>query len=718
MSMIEHHSTAPDSTAQDTGLLCLAQAAEHFDIAVLPRRLAHRLGREQGAATTQELCRLALWIGLRARVVDFSGEHLQDIPTPALVPGPAGFTVLSKIDAETATIWSPQESVTRQIPLTVFVQLCSGPLLLLGEELESRKRVPFGFRWFLPSILRHTQQFYWVMAISLNLQLIALVSPLFFQSVTDKVLVSRAGDSLQVLAVGLLGLAVVEPIFAFVRSWLFGNLASKVNAELEGRVFGHLMALSLTYFRTRQVGEVIARVREIDHVRQFLTGSALTLVLDLIFVAIFLVVMLWYSVVLTSILVISLIACFAVWMVIGPQLRAQALTTYEQNAQANAFLIETMSGIETLKTCATEERFSAHWQQRLTTYLRSQFRMKRLGITAGQIIAFIQKAMSAIMLWFGVHAVMKGQMTVGELVAFNMWSGHVVEPVLRLAQIWQDFQHTQVALRRVGDILDEPGEAIGEGVGALHAIDGALVFEQVRFRYSDTSPEVLKGLNLDIPPGSFIGVTGPSGSGKSTLARLLQRLYSPQQGQILVDGGDIAIADPIELRRQMSIVPQESMLFAGTVADNIRLCKPDATNDEVQAAAKLAGAHGFVVELPEGYATDVGERGGFLSGGQRQRIALARALITDPRILILDEATSALDYESEAAIMARLPEIIQGRTVVSIAHRLNTLRPADRILVMEDGTITESGSHEHLLKLNGRYAKLWALQTGEGERTT
>ncbi|WP_434632804.1 type I secretion system permease/ATPase [Chromobacterium sp. CV08] len=702
----------PYSTATDDGLLCLAHAAKHFDITIEPRRLAHHLGRENGMATTQELCRLAHWIGLRARIVDFSIAHLQDIPTPALVPGLTGFMVLVKVDVDSATVWIPRESDERTISLADFVSLCCGPLLLLGEPRDPRKKVPFGFRWFLPSIMRHTQQFYWVMAISLLLQLIALVSPLFFQSVTDKVLVSRAADSLHVLAIGLLGLVVIEPVFAFMRSWLFGNLACKINAELEGRVFTHLMALPLSYFRTRQVGEVIARVREIDHVRQFLTGSALTLVLDLIFVVIFLVVMLNYSAVLTGILVIALIVCFLMWMVFGPPLRAQALTTYEQNAEANAFLMEAVSGIETLKACATEERFGAHWQMRLTAYLRSQFRMKRLGITAGQVITFIQKAMSAIMLWFGVHAVMKGQMSVGELVAFNMWSSHVVEPVLRLAQIWQDFQHTQVALRRVGDILDEPGEAIGEGGGALHAVEGALAFEQVRFRYSDTSPEVLKGLNLDIPPGSFIGVTGPSGSGKSTLARLLQRLYLPQQGQILVDGGDIAIADPIELRRQMSIVPQESMLFTGTVADNIRLCKPDATESEVQAAAKLAGADDFIADLPSGYATDVGERGGLLSGGQRQRIALARALITDPRILILDEATSALDYESEAAIMARLPEIIQGRTVISIAHRLNTLRPADRILVMEEGTITESGSHEQLLQLNGQYAKLWALQTG------
>ncbi|MBV6322472.1 type I secretion system permease/ATPase [Duganella violaceipulchra] len=697
----------------DPGLLALARAAEHFDVAVAPRRLAHRLGRTDGQADVGELCRLAHWIGLRARVALYRRADLATLPTPALLGTRLGFVVLLAVEAESATLWMPAQGRECRLTLAELHAMHDGTVLLLGEARNPAGRVPFGLRWFLPSLQRHRSQFVWVLLVSLVLQLIALVSPLFFSSVVDKVLVSRGIDSLQVLGIGLLALALFEPLYGFIRSWLYGNLASKINAELEGRVYGHLMALPLSYFRHRQAGAIIARIREMDHVRQFLTGSGLTLLLDMVFVVIFLAVMLCYSAVLTGVLALSLLLCFVLWMVIGPLLRERALSAYERNAEANAFLMEAVSGVETIKTSAVEERVAAQWERRLAAYLRGQFATKLMGIAVGQGIGFLQKSTSALMLWFGVHAVLAGKMSVGELVAFNLWAGHVVEPILRLAQIWQDFQHTQIALRRVGDILDEPAEAAGEGVGALQTLDGKVAFRQVRFRYGADSEEVLKGLNVDIEAGRFIGVTGGSGSGKSTLVRLLQRLYTPQQGQILIDGGDIAIADPVELRRQMSIVPQESVLLAGSIADNIRLCKPGASDEEVRAAASLAGADAFIAALPQGFETDVGERGCNLSGGQRQRVALARALLTDPRILILDEATSALDYESEAAIMRRLPEITAGRTVISIAHRLNTIRHADAILVMEDGRVVELGRHEELLGNEGQYAKLWRLQTAE-----
>jgi len=703
--------TAPTAPA-DPGLQALAHAASHFDIAIVARRLAHQLGRAGGPATAAELCRLAHWIGLRASVASYRVADLLTLPTPALLQTDDGYAVLLAMDAEAATLWLPAKGAERRVGHAELHALYRGTVLLLGERREAPRRVPFGLRWFLPALRRHRRQFAWVMAVSLALQLVALVTPLFFESVVDKVLVSRGIDSLQVLAAGLLGLAVFEPLYGLLRSWLYGNLSSKITAELEGRVFGHLMALPLSYFRVRQAGAIISRMRELDSVRQFLTGSALTLVLDLVFVLVFLVVMLCYSAVLTGVLALSLLLCFVLWMVFGPLLRQRALAAYECNADANAFLMEAVNGVETIKTGAVEARMAAQWELRLAAYLRSQFATKVLGIVAGQGIGLVQKVASALMLWFGVHAVMAGKMSVGELVAFNMWSGHVVQPILRLAQIWQDFQHTQIALRRVGDILDEPAEAAAEGVGALSRLEGGVDFRQVRFRYSEDSAEVLQGLQLRIAPGSFVGVTGPSGSGKSTLVRMLQRLYTPQQGQILIDGGDIAIADPVELRRQMSIVPQESVLLAGSVADNIRLCQPDASDEQVRAAASLAGAEEFIATLPDGYDSEVGERGGTLSGGQRQRVALARALLSDPRILILDEATSALDYESEAAIMRRLPEITAGRTVISIAHRLNTIRHADRILVMDEGRLVEDGSHEELLALDGLYARLWRLQTG------
>ncbi|WP_426318473.1 type I secretion system permease/ATPase [Pseudoduganella sp. R-43] len=700
------------TAASDTGLLALARAAASFDLAVAPQRLAHQLGRAGEAVSAAELCRLAHWLGLRASVANYRAGDLATLPAPALLLTGDGFVLLAANGSAGATLWLPATGAELRLTHGELQDWCEGTVLLLGERRAPLRTPAFGLRWFLPALRRHWRQFAWVLAVSLALQAIALVTPLFFENVVDKVLVSRSAGSLQVLLIGMLGLALFEPLYGWLRSWLYGNLSSKITAELEGRVFGHLLALPLRYFRARQAGAIIARVRELDSVRQFLTGSALTLVLDLLFVLVFLAVMLCYSAVLTGVLALSLALCFVLWMVFGPLLRQRALAAYERNADANAFLVEAVNGIETIKSNAVEERLAAQWEQRLAAYLRSQFASKALGIAAGQGIGLAQKLGAALLLWFGVHAVLAGQMSVGELVAFNMWSGHVVQPILRLAQVWQDFQHTQIALRRVGDILDEPAEAAAEGAGALPALAGAVAFRQVRFRYGEDSAEVLKGLQLDIAPGSFVGVTGPSGSGKSTLVRLLQRLYTPQQGQILLDGADIAVADPVELRRQMSIVPQDSVLLAGTIADNIRLCCPGASEAQVLVAASLAGVDAFADALAEGYDSEVGERGAALSGGQRQRVALARALITDPRILILDEATSALDYESEAAIMQRLPDIVAGRTVISIAHRLNTIRHADRILVMDDGRVAEDGTHEELLARDGLYARLWRLQTG------
>ena len=336
-----------------------------------------------------------------------------------------------------------------------------------------------------------------------------------------------------------------------------------------------------------------------------------------------------------------------------------------------------------------------------------------MGLAAGQGIDLVQKITAALLLWLGVGEVLNGRLSPGELVAFNMLAGHVTQPVLRLAQVWQDFQHTLIALRRVGDILDETPEHGNGGLASVPALEGAIEFRHIRFRYQPDAPEVLANLSLSIEPGQFIGITGPSGCGKSTLTRLLQRLYVPQHGQVLVDNMDLAIADPVSLRRNMSVVLQESILFCGSIGDNIRICRPDASQAEVEQAAQLAGALGFIRELPEGFGQQVGEKGARLSGGQRQRIALARALLANPRILLLDEATSALDYESEAAIMANMAAIRQGRTLISIAHRLNTLRNADRILVMDKGQIVESGSHEALLARPGLYARLWHQQTGE-----
>ncbi len=691
-----------DHTEKETdhGLKALAYAAENWKKSISPSQLTHRLGKTEGSVSSLDLCRCARWVGLKARKVVTSVERLPALPLPALLKTKQGWLVLKAVEADRATLYHPGSSNSRSYPLSHLVSQWTGEIILLAEKGDGGRQQKFGFSWFLPSIRKHIRQFRSVLLVSLMLQMIPLVTPMLFENVIDRVLVSRSLSSLQVLGIAMMALAIFEPVYGFLRSWLFANLASKVNSELSSRLYQHLLGLPLAYFQKRQTGEIIARIREMAQVRQFLTGSALTMILDLAFIGVFIAVMFAYAAKLTWLVLGSLVIYFLFWLLVGPVLRARVTRQYELNADNTAFLSESVTGIETVKTTATESGFLHQWEKQLADYVRASFRANVVGIWAGQGIGLIQKITSALVLWWGVTLVMDGVLSPGELVAFNMLSGHVTQPILRLAQIWQDFQHTLISLRRVGDILDEETEGRNGGLASVPALQGSVIFRGVRFRYDEDSQEVLQNLNLDINPGEFIGITGPSGSGKSTLTKLLQRLYVPQHGQILVDGIDLAVADPVTLRRNMSVVLQESLLFAGSIADNIRLCCPRASDADVIEAAKLAGIDEFIQDQAQGYETQVGEKGSRLSGGQRQRIALARALLTNPQILLLDEATSALDYQSEAAVMSNMARISQNRTVISIAHRLNTLRHADRILVIDEGQIIEQGSHDELMKRN------------------
>ncbi|WP_020407855.1 type I secretion system permease/ATPase [Hahella ganghwensis] len=699
-----------DAAYNELSLKALSRAAAGFQIAVETAQLIHKLGKVEGRVDSLDLCRCAQWSGLRARAVQSDISRLSALPMPIMVATEQGWLVLEGVTDSTAKLYHPVRGVDREYPLEVFHQNWSGEAILLAVTDEPPINQKFGFGWFLPSIRKHMAQFRTVVAVSLVIQLIALVTPMLFENVIDKVLSSRSVSSLQVLGIAMLALAIFDPLYGFIRSWLFTNLASKVNSELSTRLYQHLIGLPLAYFQQRQTGEIIARCREMQQIRQFLTGSALTMLIDLAFILLFVAVMFYYAPLLTWIVLGSLVCYFVFWLAVGPVLRAKVTREYELGADNTAFLTEAVTGVETIKTNAVESSFLRRWEFQLANFVRASFRAKVTGIWAGQGIGLIQKLASALVLWWGVNLVMKGELSPGGLVAFNMLSGHVTQPILRLAQIWQDFQHTLISLRRIGDILDEPTECGTEGLASVPSLQGGVSFRNVRFRYREDDAEVLRNLNVEIQPGEFVGITGSSGSGKSTLTRLLQRLYAPQHGQVLVDGIDLAIADPVALRRNMSVVLQESYLFSGTVADNIRQCRPQASDEEVFTAAELAGATEFISQLPQGYDTQVGERGNRLSGGQRQRIALARALITQPGILLLDEATSALDYESEAAVMSNMDAITKGRTVISIAHRLNTIRHADRILVLENGEVVEQGSHDMLLDKGGIYAKLWALQ--------
>ncbi len=701
----------PQHNASNHGLEALIHAAKAFGQSGSLSLIQHQLGAENLNVSELQIRQAATLLNLKGKYRSGYGGHLQQIPLPALVQLNNQWCVIEEVQQEKWRLHYPDKHQTETVSLPAKAVLAQTPFIFLVDSELSRHDVKFSLKWFMPSVIKHKKQIRDVFVVASVIQLIALVTPMLFSSLIDKVLVNRSISSLHVLALAMFGLAAAQPLYNFLRSLAYANLSSKISSELSSRLYKHLTSLPLAYFQQRQTGQIIARVREMAQVRQFLTGSAMMLMLDLVFLVIFLAVMFRYAAILTWIVIGSLALYFIFWLMIGSILRARTLKQYEADADATAFLTESLTGIETIKTTASESRSLSYWQKILTQQINKGFDAKKTAIQAGQVIAFIQKIAAAIVLWFGVREVLQGNLSAGELVAFNMLSGHVAQPILRLAQVWQEFQHTLIALRRIGDILDEPQEAGAEGLASVPKLDGAIEFKAVRFKYDPLSPEVLTGLSFKANAGEFIGITGPSGSGKSTVTRLLQRLYTPQHGQILIDGMDLAIADPVTLRQNLSVVLQESILFSGTVEENIRYCNPNADNEEVWEAAKLAGAYHFIEALPKGFATPVGEKGSALSGGQRQRIALARALLTNPRILILDEATSALDYESEAAIMSNFDKIKQGRTVISIAHRLNTIRDADRICVVDNGQVVEQGRHHSLLQQQGMYAHLWAIQT-------
>ena len=581
-----------------------------------------------------------------------------------------------------------------------------------ARELADLSR-HFGISWFVGAIHKYRHLLGEVLLASFFLQLFALVSPLFFQVVIDKVLVSHTLTTLDVLVVGLIAISVFETILGILRTYLFAHTTNRIDVELGARLFRHLLALPISYFHTRRVGDSVARVRELENIRNFLTSSALTLAIDLFFTFVFIGVMLIYSPTLTAIVLGAIPFYVGISVAATPFFRQRLDEKFARGAENQAFLVESVTAVETLKSMAVEPQMQRRWEEQLAGYVAASFRVISLGNTASQTVQLINKLVTAAILYFGAKLVISDSLTIGELVAFNILASRVSSPVLRLAQMWQDFHQARLSVARLGDILNTPAEpTFSPNRAALPAIRGDVTFEHVSFRYRIDGPEVLHDVTFSVPEGQVVGIVGPSGSGKSTLGKLIQRLYVPESGRVLVDGTDLAMVDSAWLRRQLGVVLQENTLFNRSIRDNIALAEPGTPIDRVIEAATLAGAHDFILELPQGYDTIVEERGTSLSGGQRQRIAIARSLLTEPRILIFDEATSALDYESERVIQRNMSQIATGRTVFIVAHRLSTVRFVDRILTLDHGRLIEDGTHDELVRKGGRYATLLRLQSG------
>lgn len=701
------------SAGVDSGLACLMVLARFHGVAADPVQVAHKFQENGRPFATAQILLAARSLQLKAKEVRSGIDRLTHVPLPAIALDAGGdFVVLASADEYGVLIHDPRHPQPQRLSHAQWQQRWAGQLILVASQASiTGEFARFDFSWFIPAIVKYRKLLGETLAVSFFLQLIALATPLFFQVVMDKVLVHRGLTTLDVIVVGLSFCMIFESALSALRTYVFAHTTSRIDVELGARLFRHLMELPLAYFQARRVGDSVARVRELENIRSFLTGNAVTLVMDVLFSFVFIAVMLLYSGWLTLVVIASLPLYVLLSVLLTPLLRARLREKFNRGAENQAFLVETISGIQTLKAMAVEPQIARQWDNQLAGYVGAGFRTTALSTAAREGVTFVGKLVTVATIWIGARLVIDGSLTVGQLIAFNMLASRVAQPILRIAQLWTDFQQTGVSMQRLGDILNTPTEAPGTQRSPLPALEGRIELDTVSFRYRPDTPEVLQEVSLTLQPGEVIGIVGRSGSGKSTLTKLIQRLYVPERGRVLVDGMDLAMVEVSSLRRQIGVVLQENVLFNRTVRENIALADPGTPLDEVIAAAKLAGAHEFILELPEGYDTLVGEQGCSLSGGQRQRIAIARALLCNPRILIFDEATSALDYESERIIQANMRDICQGRTVVIIAHRLSAVRDAQRIVVMDRGRIVEQGSHAELLDHQaGHYARLYRLQ--------
>jgi subfamily B ATP-binding cassette protein HlyB/CyaB len=715
--MREPTPTEPEVCAIDTGLLSLCLIARYFRIPADAGELARRWLARSGAASAEDLVRIARRLGLKSRLTSTRWDRLAKTPLPAIIEKADGsFAAVSRVVDDKVILHQPGEQRAKIVQQSEFEAAWSRRVILLRRRvsLASLPEV-FDLRWFVSAIRRYRRIVGEVLVASFFLQLLGLISPLFFQVVVDKVLVHRSMSTLDVLMVGLAIVSVFEVVLGGLRTYVFSQTTNKIDVELGARLFDHLLALPMVYFASRRVGDSVARVRELENIRNFITGSAVTLTIDLFFTFVFFAVMFLYSTTLTWIVLGSLPLYVFISIVVTPILRRRLNERFQRGADNQAFLVEAVTAAETVKAMAVEPQMRQRWEEQLAGYVRASFRTQTLGNIGSQTVQFVNKITIVLTLYFGAKAVIAGEMTVGELVAFNMLAARVAQPVLRLAQLWQDFQQTRISVARLGDILNTPRELAQRSASSLPQMQGSICFEHVTFRYRLDGPAVLSDISLEIPAGQMVGIVGPSGSGKSTMARLIQRLYTPDNGRVLIDGVDLAMVDATWLRRQIGVVLQQNVLFNCSVRENIALADPGLPLDQVIAAAQLAGAHDFILELPHAYDTIIGERGASLSGGQCQRMAIARALLANPRILIFDEATSALDYESEQIIQENMRRIAAGRTVIVIAHRLSTVRGADRIITIDRGRLVEDGTHEDLLRRGGRYAQLHRIQAGRAD---
>ncbi|WP_437556993.1 peptidase domain-containing ABC transporter [Acidithiobacillus sulfuriphilus] len=700
-------------TAIPSGIWALTRIAAFHQRPLDANQILRALGLERQAIGITEILLACAEIHLKAKESDLGWTDFGRLRLPIVVQLRNGdFGIAGRISKERIPLTRQGNSRPEWLDQEAWERIYSGHAILINERLSfANPNRPFGFGWFVPILWKFRKELGEILVAAFFFQLLGIGLPLFIQVIIDKVFVYDNRSTLIVVASGMLVIILFEGVFGILQSVLLSHGGNRIDVTLGSALYRHLVRIPLRYFEQRRVGDTTARVREVERIRSFLTGQALLSVVDGLFVFVYIGILLFYSADLTLVVVAAMLLIALTTAVFRPALRMRLEERFNAGADSQAFLVESVTGMETVKAMSLEASMVQRWERLLARYVSAAYRADRLGGISNGISRTLRNLATLAILWFGARLVLEGTLSVGALIAFQMLSSRAIAPMLRVSSLWQQFQQVAIAVRRLGDLMDAPAEPVLlPDKASLPPLRGDIRFDRVSFRYHSDGPRVLEDVSFETRAGMTIGIVGRSGSGKSTLAKLIERLYVPEHGRILVDGYDMAQADPGWLRRQIAVVPQESFLFGGSIRENIAVRNPGASMEQIVTAARLSGAHEFVMDLPEGYETLVGERGASLSGGQRQRLAIARALLTNPRILILDEATSALDYESEHIIQDNLDRIRQGRTLIIVAHRLSMLRGADRILVLDRGRIVEMGSHDELLAKRGIYRHLYTQQ--------
>lgn len=695
-----------------SGLIAFDVICKINNIPVDLRAIVRENGITNEEISVEELLLIAKHAEFKAKLKNIDLSDAKKYPFPAIfILKNKTYGVILKPDFENekALVFIPEEQKAREVTFEELSEIGSGEYIFLSHK-RINEQIKFGFKWFFIEIMKYKRIIAEVMLGSFVVQLFGLVTPLFTQVILDKVIVHRSMSTLDVLGIAFVAVSIFEFLLNLTRNYIFIHTANKIDAKLGSKLFHHLFALPFVYFESRKVGNIISRIRELDQIREFITNKSVSVIIDLFFSTVFLVVMFVYSRILTFVVlfIVALIAILYVTMT--PELRARLENKFQMSAQSNSYLVEAVTGVQTVKSLSIEGIMQKKWNDYLGRYVKSGFNLSVMSNFAGNLSNLFQKMMTIAILWIGVTLVIKNQLTIGQLIAFQMFANQFTAPVMRLVNLWNEFQQVLLGVDRLGDILNNPVEITSSKAITLPKINGSVKVENLSFKYTPNGPMVLNKINLNIKAGQSIGLVGRSGSGKSTITKLIQKLYLPFEGTIYIDEVDIRQMNPIWLRNNIGVVLQENYLFSGTIRDNISMPKPDAPIEMIIQAAQISGAHSFISEMPEGYDTIVGERGSTLSGGQRQRIAIARALITNPKIIIFDEATSALDYESERVIMENLDKIKRGRTMFIIAHRLSTVKNCDLIVALDKGNIIEAGTHEELISKKGYYYNLYTQQ--------